>query len=78
MMRTGTAHEPSGLTIPVPPKLQQDPSEDYRSSSHIDSIGRLLFTADANRDNGKRFIVSADERLTAFLELERVTRNDSD
>ena len=47
-------------------------------SSHIDSTGRVLFTADAHRDNGKRFIVSADERLTAFLELERVTRNDSD
>jgi hypothetical protein len=27
--------------------------------------------ADAHRDNGKRFIVSADEKLTAFLELER-------
>jgi hypothetical protein len=31
----------------------------------------VLFTADAHRDDGKRFIVSADERLTAFLELER-------
>ena len=27
---------------------------------------------DAHR-NGKRFIVRADEKLTAFLELERVT-----
>jgi hypothetical protein len=34
--------------------------------------------ADARGDNGKRFIVSADEKLTAFLELERVTRDDSD
>jgi len=34
----------------------------------------VLFTADANRDNRKRFIVSADEKLTAFLELERVTK----
>jgi hypothetical protein len=25
--------------------------------------------ADAHRDNGKRFVVSADEKLTAFLEL---------
>jgi len=38
----------------------------------------MLFTADAHRDNGKRFIVSADEKLTAFLELERVTRDDTD
>ena len=45
-------------------------------SSQIDLTGRLLFTADAHRDNGKRFIVTADEKLTAFLELERVTRND--
>lgn len=30
-----------------------------------------MFVADAHRDDGKRFIVHADERLTAFLELER-------
>ena len=38
--------------------------------SAIDSEGR---TADAHRD-GKPFIVRPDEKLTAFLELERVTR----
>jgi hypothetical protein len=27
-----------------------------------------------HRDDGKGFIVSADEKLTAFLELERATR----
>ena len=43
-------------------------------SSQIDSTGRVLFTAGEHRDNGKRFIVNADEKLTAFLELERVTR----
>ena len=31
---------------------------------------RELFPADARRDNGRKFIVSADEKLTAFLELE--------
>jgi hypothetical protein len=31
---------------------------------------------DAHRDNGERFIVSADEKLTAFVELERVTHNE--
>ncbi len=46
--------------------------------SHIDLAGRVLFTADAHRDNGKRFIVNADEKLTAFLELERVTHDDRD
>jgi hypothetical protein len=42
--------------------------------SAIDSNGRTIFVADAHRDNGKRFIVTADEKLTAFLELQRVTR----
>jgi hypothetical protein len=28
----------------------------------------------AHRDNGTRFVVRADDKLTAFLELERVTR----
>jgi len=42
-------------------------------SSQIDLAGRVLFTADAHRGDGKRFIVRADEKLTAFLELERVT-----
>ncbi len=36
----------------------------------------MPFTADAHHDSGRRFIVSADEKLTAFLELERVTSND--
>jgi hypothetical protein len=26
---------------------------------------------DAHRDDGKRFVVRADEKLTAFIELER-------
>jgi hypothetical protein len=41
--------------------------------SAIDSNGRTI-VADTHRDNGKRFIVTADEKLTAFLELQRVTR----
>jgi hypothetical protein len=38
--------------------------------SAIDSEGRTIWIADAHRDDGKRFIVRADEILTAFLELE--------
>jgi hypothetical protein len=30
--------------------------------------------ADAHRGDGKRFVLRADEKLTAFLELERVMR----
>jgi hypothetical protein len=39
--------------------------------SAIDTNGRTIFVADAHRDDGKRFVVRADEKLTAFLELER-------
>jgi hypothetical protein len=38
-----------------------------------DCQGRRLFVADAHRDDGKRFVVRSDEKLTAFLKLERVT-----
>jgi len=38
--------------------------------SAIDSNGRTLFVADAHRGDGKRFVVRANEMLTAFLELE--------
>ena len=38
--------------------------------SAIDSHGRTIWIADTHRDDGKRFIVQADEKLTAFLELE--------
>jgi hypothetical protein len=39
--------------------------------SAIDSEGRTIGIADAHRDNGKRFIVTADGKLSAFVELER-------
>ena len=38
--------------------------------SAIDSNGRTIWIADAHRDDGKRFGVRADEKLTAFIELE--------
>ena len=42
--------------------------------SAVDSEGRTLWIVDAHRDNGKRFIVTADEKLRAFLELESAIR----
>jgi hypothetical protein len=42
--------------------------------SAVDSQGRTIWIADAHRDDGKRYVVRADGKLTAFLELERVTR----
>jgi hypothetical protein len=38
------------------------------------TLGRTIWIADAHRGNGKRFVVHADELLTAFLELESVIR----
>jgi len=40
----------------------------------VDSSGRTFFVADAHRGDGKRFIVRADEKLTAFIELELTIR----
>ena len=39
--------------------------------SAIDSNGRTIWIVDAHHDHGMRFIVRADEILTAFVELER-------
>ena len=39
--------------------------------SAIDSEGRTIWIVDAHRDDGRRFIVHADEILSAFVELER-------
>jgi hypothetical protein len=38
--------------------------------SAIDSNGRTIWIADAHRDDGKRFVMGANESLTAFMELE--------
>jgi hypothetical protein len=42
--------------------------------SAVTREGRIIWIADAHRDDGKRFVVHADEKLTAFLELESVLR----
>jgi hypothetical protein len=38
--------------------------------SAVDSERPTIWIADAHRDDGKRFVVRADEKLTAFLGLE--------
>jgi hypothetical protein len=38
--------------------------------SAVDSQGRTIWIADVRRSDGKRFILRADEKLTAFLELQ--------
>jgi len=42
--------------------------------SALDSEGRTIWIVDAHRGDGKRFVVRADEKLSAFLELEATIR----
>jgi hypothetical protein len=42
--------------------------------SAIDLEGRTIWIADVHRDNGKRFVAHADEKLTAFVESESASR----
>jgi hypothetical protein len=42
--------------------------------SAIDSRGRTIWIVDAHRGDGQRFVVRADEKLTAFIELEGAIR----
>ena len=41
--------------------------------SAIDIEGRTIWIVDAHRGDGKRFVVRADEKLTAFVELKRLS-----
>jgi hypothetical protein len=42
--------------------------------SAIDSNGRTIWIADAHRGDGQRFVVHADEKAAAFVELESAIR----
>jgi hypothetical protein len=50
----------------------------WGSVSDIDREGRTLWIADAHRGDGKRFIVHADEMLTACVELQRAIHEFAD
>jgi hypothetical protein len=56
--------------IPIALLIVFDSGWSWGCVSAIDSNGRTIWIADAHRDNGKRFVAQADEKLTAFLELE--------
>ena len=44
-------------------------------ASAVDRDGRTIWIADAHRDDGKRFVVRADEKVSAFLHLEATIRS---
>jgi hypothetical protein len=48
-----------------------------KAVSAIDSNGRTIWIADAHRGDGNRFVVRADEKLTAFMELKSAIRVDT-
>jgi len=58
----------SSLTISVKPGWS------WGWVSAVDREGRTIWIADAHRGDGRRFIVHADEKLTAFLKLEVAIR----
>jgi hypothetical protein len=41
----------------------------------VDEEGRTIWIADAHHGDAKRFVVHADEKLTAFVELEASTHD---
>jgi hypothetical protein len=41
--------------------------------SGVDSNGQTIWIADVHRDEGKRFVVRADEKLTAFVQIKAQT-----
>jgi hypothetical protein len=47
----------------------------YGGVSGIDSNGRTIWIADAHHRDGTRYIVRAEEKLTAFHELESAIRS---
>jgi len=57
-------------TLPIP-AVPGAPEEMFSSKTRE---GRIIWVADARRGDGKRFVVHADEKLTAFVELEAATR----
>jgi hypothetical protein len=40
----------------------------------LDLERRTIWIVDAHRGDGKHFVVRADKKLSAFIELERVSR----
>ena len=46
--------------------ISRKPVGAWLRSSAVDSEGRTIWIVDAHRDDGNRFVVHADEKLTAF------------
>jgi hypothetical protein len=51
--------------------ISAKPDGVWAGSQSLISQGRTIWIVDAHRDDGRRFIVRADENVSAFVELER-------
>ncbi len=60
----------SRLSAPLSPGQSSLPNISFKTANA--AVGTRHF--DAHCDNGKRFVVRADEKLTAFVELESAIR----
>ena len=58
------------------PTVSRKPVGVWATSQPLISRGKQSGLTDAHRGDGKRFVVRADEKLTAFLDLERVARDE--
>jgi len=70
-IHSGILYVASRLSKSSARKSSREPA---RLRSAIAFNGRTIWIADAHRGDGKRFVVRADEKLTAFLELESAIR----
>ena len=61
-------------TLPKATDNLSKPVGVWAGSQRLIPTDRTIWIADAHRDDGKRFVVRADEKLTAFLELEATIR----
>ena len=62
------------LHLESSPTISAKPVGAWAGFQPVDSRGRTIWIADAHHDDGKPFIVHADEKLTALLELESAIR----
>jgi len=54
--------------------IRADAGWSWECVSAVDSNGQTIWIADAHRGDGKRFVVRADQKLTAFLEPNSAVR----
>ena len=60
----------SRLELGFIPRTDRNGRQFWVVATEREDAGRFIVHADAHRDDGKRFVVRAEEKLTASVELE--------